>query len=49
MNMSIFSDYKVGAMSDEEYEMACTRMNNQDRYEREHEFDEDEEGEDCDI
>lgn len=43
--MSIFSDYACGAMSDEDYRMSCVRMNNQDRYEREHEFDEDEEDE----
>ena len=37
--MSIFSDYKVGALSDWEYEQECRRMNREDRYEREHEFD----------
>lgn len=34
--MSIFSDHDVGALSDEEYERECIRMNNQDRWEREH-------------
>lgn len=32
--MSIFSDYKVGALSDWEYEQECRRMNREDRYER---------------
>ena len=49
--MSIFSDYAVGAMTDEEYRDECIRMNLQDRYEREHEFDECEyeEDEDYDV
>lgn len=29
--MSIFSDYKVGALSDFEFEQACRRMNREDR------------------
>lgn len=33
--MSIFSDYAVGALTDEEFEIECIRMNNQDRAERE--------------
>ena len=37
--MSIFSDHKVGAISDWEFEQECRRMNREDRYEREHEFD----------
>lgn len=37
--MSIFSDYKCGAMDDFEFEQACARMNAEDRYDREHEFD----------
>lgn len=37
--MSIFSDCKCGALTEEEFKMECTRMNNQDRYEQEHEFD----------
>lgn len=48
--MSIFSDYAVGALSDVEFHNACVEMNAQDRYEREHEYDEyeeaDEEGDD---
>ena len=43
--MSIFSDYKCGALSDEEFRSACAEMNRQDRWEREHEFDDDEEEE----
>ena len=35
--MSIFSDYKVGALSDEEFKSECARMNRQDRAERERE------------
>ena len=38
--MSIFSDYKCGAMSDREFHNACVHMNAEDRWEREHEFDE---------
>jgi len=30
--MSIFSDHKVGALTDEEFENACRRMNREDRY-----------------
>lgn len=37
--MSYISDYKVGALSDWEFEQECRRMNREDRYEREHEFD----------
>ena len=37
--MSIFSDYKVGALSDFEFEQECNRMNRQDRWEREHMYD----------
>ena len=44
--MSIFSDYKCGAMSDDEYKDACIRMNLQYRYEQEHLYDEDEEEDD---
>jgi len=32
--MSIFSDHKVGAISDWEFEQECRRMNREDRYER---------------
>ena len=46
--MSIFSDYKCGAMSDFEFDQACVRMNNEDRYEREHLYDLDDESEDED-
>lgn len=35
--MSIFSDYKVGALSEVEFHNACVEMNVQDRYEREQE------------
>lgn len=44
--ISIFSDYKCGAMSDDEFRSACAEMNRQDRWEREHEFDDDEEEDD---
>lgn len=37
--MSIFSDYKVGALSDYEFEQACRVMNRIGRWEREHEHD----------
>ena len=37
--MSIFSDYKVGALSDWEFEQEGRRMNREDRWEREHEYD----------
>lgn len=32
--MSIFSDYKYGYMSDDEFRAECARMNAEDRYER---------------
>ena len=41
--MSIFSDYKCGALSDDEFKADCIRMNNRERYEEEHIYDEDEE------
>ena len=34
--MSIFSDHENGYMDDYEYREECKRMNRQDRYEREH-------------
>ena len=37
--MSIFSDHDCGALSDEDFERECTRMNNRDRVEREKELD----------
>ena len=37
--MSIFSDYAVGALSEVEFHNACVEMNAQDRWEREHEYD----------
>ena len=43
--MSIFSDYKNGYLDEYEYREECKRMNIQDRYEREHEFDEPDEEE----
>ena len=49
--MSIFSDYKVGALSEVEFHNACVEMNARDRWEREHDFeleteDPDDEGDD---
>lgn len=38
--MSIFSDYKVGAISDWEFEQEGRRMNREDRWERERMYDE---------
>lgn len=32
--MSIFSDYAVGALSDEEFDAECIHMNNRDRIEQ---------------
>lgn len=46
--MSIFSDYKVGALTDEQYYNACVTMNLQDSYEQEHMYDDKEEGDDED-
>lgn len=40
--MSIFSDYKVGALTNEEYQSECNAMNLEDRYEQEHLYDEEE-------
>lgn len=37
--MSIFSDHECGALSDFEFDQECRRMNRQDRYEREHLYD----------
>ena len=34
--MSIFSDHKVGALSDWEFEQECRRMNRRERYEQEY-------------
>jgi len=36
--MSIFSDYKVGALTDEEFKAEGIRMNNRDKYESALEF-----------
>lgn len=33
--MSIFSDYKCGALTDEQFENECRRMNRRDNIERE--------------
>lgn len=41
--MSIYSDYKVGALSDDEYDSLCAWENRRERYEREHEDDEEQE------
>ena len=46
--MSIFSDYKVGALSEWEFEQEAARMNREDRYEREHLYDDLEIDDDCD-
>lgn len=43
--MSIFSDYKVGALTEDEFRNECARMNREDRWEREHEYEEGEEDE----
>ena len=48
--MSIFSDHKVGALTDWEFEQEGRRMNREDRWEQEHMYDDlvldlDEEGE----
>lgn len=37
--MSVFSDYKAGALSEVEFHNACVEMNARDRWEREHEWD----------
>ena len=37
--MSIFSDYKVGVISDFEFRQECMRMNREDRWDREHMYD----------
>ena len=37
--MSVFSDYRVGALSEVEFHNACVEMNARDRWEREHEYD----------
>ncbi len=37
--MSIFSDYKCGAMDYDEFKQACARMNAEERYDTEHLFD----------
>lgn len=34
IKISIWSDYKVGALTDEQFENECIRMNNRDRAER---------------
>ena len=46
--MSIFSDHECGALSDFEFDQECRRMNRQDRYEREHLYDEDWNSDKCD-
>lgn len=37
--MSIYSDYKCGALTDDEFRFLCNEENRRDRYEREHMFD----------
>ena len=47
--MSIYSDYKVGALSDEEFREECKRINREDRIDREEywkSFENDEEDDD---
>ena len=44
--MSVFSDYKCGAISDIEFHNACVEMNAKDRWEREHMYDDDQDDED---
>lgn len=43
--MSIFSDYENGYLDDDEYREECVRMNAEDRCERDHMFDDNEERE----
>lgn len=43
--MSIFSDYEAGAIMYDEFKAFCRQMDRQDRYERDHEFDEPDEEE----
>lgn len=47
--MSIFSDHECGALSDFEFDQECRRMNRQDRYEREHLYDEEWNSDKCDT
>ena len=44
--MSIFSDYRVGALDEVEFHNACVEENARDRWEREHEYDDEEEEDD---
>ena len=37
--MSMYSDYRVGALTEEEFDNLCVEENMRDRYEREHEYD----------
>ena len=37
--MSIYSDYKCGAITWEEFRRECARENREDRYYRDHQFD----------
>lgn len=39
IKMSIYSDYKVGAITKEEFDSYAAEKNRRDRWEREHEFD----------
>ena len=45
--MSIFSDYKCGALTREEFESECAAMNNRDRWEQAHIYDKCDEYEEC--
>lgn len=49
--MSIFSDYKVGALDELQYFNECVKMNRQDLYEQEHMYDDDEDDEEdlCEL
>ena len=50
IDLSVFSDFAVGALSEVEFHNAYVEMNARDRWEREHEFDDpDEESEDEDC
>jgi hypothetical protein len=40
--MSIFSDYKCGALTDEEFRSACARMDREETWYAEHQYEEDE-------
>jgi len=45
--MSIYSDYKCGAMSYDEYKSACAQENRMEKYYEDHMYDEYYEDEEC--